>query len=234
MGVNRKRARARMRRAPLPFFVPKYPGGRAFRARGQSPLRRWPSSTRSPIARRACKPGSVGGFPPDDHSSGPAVARRPQAANPGLWGQASLRAVSANRPLRTRPLFGIAPGGACHAGPVARPAVGSCPTVSPLPVANHGRSRSLWRFPSGCPGRVLPGTVAVLEPGLSSDPCGSAVIRPSARGWGYACGAGGSTGKRRARSSASAASVASAGPLVQGRKRRRKAASARSGGSAGS
>lgn len=111
------------------------------------------------------------------------------------------------------------------------------PPFHPCPCM-HGRSRSLWRFPSGCPGRVLPGTVAVLEPGLSSDPCPCrhwpAVIRPSARGWGYACGAGGSTGKRRARSSASAASVASAGPLVQGRKRRRKAASARSGGSAGS
>lgn len=32
-----------------------------------------------------------------------------------------------------RPLFGIALGGACLAGSVARPAVGSYPTVSPLP-----------------------------------------------------------------------------------------------------
>gem|GEM_PF-3598492 len=28
---------------------------------------------------------------------------------------------------------------------------------------------SLWRFPWGCPRRVLPGTVAVMESGLSSD-----------------------------------------------------------------
>ena len=37
-------------------------------------------------------------------------------------------------------LFGIAPGGACRAGPVARPAVGSYPTVSPLLVAVRTRT----------------------------------------------------------------------------------------------
>ena len=40
---------------------------------------------------------------------------------------------------RARFLFGIAPGGACRAGPVARPAVGSYPTVSPLlPTGGSG------------------------------------------------------------------------------------------------
>lgn len=42
-------------------------------------------------------------------------------------------AVSASRPAHVRPLFGIAPGGACRASSVARPAVGSYPTVSPSP-----------------------------------------------------------------------------------------------------
>ena len=37
-----------------------------------------------------------------------------------------------------RSLFGIAPGGACHAGAVASPAVGSYSTVSPLPRAPPG------------------------------------------------------------------------------------------------
>lgn len=39
---------------------------------------------------------------------------------------------------RAKPLFGIAPGGACRAVPVARSAVGSYPTVSPLPRKRGG------------------------------------------------------------------------------------------------
>ena len=35
--------------------------------------------------------------------------------------------------VRAEPLFGVAPGGACRAGPVASPAVSSYLTVSPLP-----------------------------------------------------------------------------------------------------
>jgi hypothetical protein len=86
-----------------------------------------------------------------------------------------------------RPLFGIAPGGACHASPVASPAVGSYSTVSPSPWMRQGRTpstkavSSLWRFPSGCPGRALPGTLSSWSPDF---PRGSppAVIQPSARG----------------------------------------------------
>ena len=49
-------------------------------------------------ARRACKPGSVRRTGRrDDHSSGPAVACGPRAANPGLWGRATLRAISVAR-----------------------------------------------------------------------------------------------------------------------------------------
>lgn len=55
-----------------------------------------------------------------------------------------------------RPLLGLAPGGVCRAGPVASPAVGSYPTLSPLPL---GRSRKavcfLWHFPSARAGRPL-------------------------------------------------------------------------------
>jgi len=60
-------------------------------------------------------------------------------------------------------LFGIAPGGACRAGAVARTAVGSYPTVSPSPLRT-GADYSLWRFPSGFPGRALPGTVVLWSP----------------------------------------------------------------------
>ncbi len=65
--------------------------------------------------------------PRDDHSSGPIVTNRPLAANPGFSGS-SVPVVA-----HTKPLFGIAPGGACRAVCVATSAVGSYPTVSPLP-----------------------------------------------------------------------------------------------------
>ena len=76
---------------------------------------------------------------------------------------------------RTRSLFGIAPGGACLASPVARPAVGSYPTVSPLPACNIGypiRTQAvyfLWRFPWGYPRRALPGTIALWSPDFPRD-----------------------------------------------------------------
>ena len=59
-----------------------------------------------------------------------------QPGPPGL--KRPLRSgIPKDRP-RARPLFGIAPGGACRAGPVARPAVGSYSTVSPLPRKRGG------------------------------------------------------------------------------------------------
>jgi len=82
---------------------------------------------------------------------------------------------------RARPLFGIAPGGACHAVPVAGTAVGSYPTVSPFP-RRTGVVSSLWRFPSGCPGRALPGTAASWSPDFPRR-LPAAAIQPSARGW---------------------------------------------------
>ena len=60
----------------------------------------------------------------DDHSSGPRIASRPPAANPDPFGKAPM-------PEGAGSLFGIAPGGACHAGNVAAPPVDSYPTVSP-------------------------------------------------------------------------------------------------------
>jgi len=85
------------------------------------------------------------------------------SCQPEPLGQSSPAVISAHRSTRTRFLFGIAPGGACHAGAVTSPPVGSYPTLSPLPV----RARAvcfLWRSPSGCPARALPGTVALWSP----------------------------------------------------------------------
>jgi hypothetical protein len=74
----------------------------------------------------------------------------PYAINPGeraetLYGSA----CASQRP----PLFDFAPSGVFHAKPVARLAVGSYPTFSPLPnkrAACNLRNRrynSLWHFP---------------------------------------------------------------------------------------
>src|SRR5690349_13595142 len=69
-------------------------------------------------------------------------------------------------------LFGLAPGGACLAIPVTRNAVGSYPTLSPLPRTSPGRFAFCGAIPR------LPGfpvhradvirRLAIVEPGLSS------------------------------------------------------------------
>ena len=76
------------------------------------------------------------------------------------------------------PLSDIAPGGACRAGSVASPAVGSYPTVSPLPCKQGGLfsvALSLGLPPPG----VTRHRVSV-EPGLSSPSDDEAAIQPSA------------------------------------------------------
>ena len=66
-------------------------------------------------------------------------------------------------------LFGLAPGGVCRAGPVARPAVSSYLAVSPLPPARTREAVCfLWRCPRGRPHRGLPGTL----------PCGARTFLP--------------------------------------------------------
>src|ERR1700733_13971223 len=129
----------------------------------------------------ACKPGSVSRCREDGHSSGMSVA------------------AHLARPTRTAirktdhmpSLFGLAPGGACHAVPVAGPAVRSYRTISTLlsvfALAGYaGLAVSfLWRCPWGRPRRMLSVTVSFVEPGLSSLPVHErATIRPSdARGF---------------------------------------------------
>ena len=179
----------------------------------------------------------------DDHSSAAPVTRCSQAANPGLWAEASLWrsllspsacASSSRRPFHTRPLFGIAPGGACRAGSVTSPAVGFYPTVSPVPC--HARGEPLKRQGSlfsvalslGLPPPGVTRHPCFMESGLSSKACTPAVIQPSARCGAYACVGGASTPKRAARSAAMAASAAVTGPEAPGRKRQRNACNTKS------
>ncbi len=86
-------------------------------------------------------------------------------------------------------LLGLAPGEACHAASVAKRAVRSYRTLSPLPAVSRVNSDKvravcfLWRYLGGRPRRVLPGTVFPWSPDFPH-PAGfphrqGAAIRPS-------------------------------------------------------
>ena len=128
-----------------------------------------PGSRDQSVGQTACKPGSVPAPKPkpgamDGHSSGMPVTGH--LARP-------TRATSRKHRCRlpgVPPLFGLAPGGVCRAASVAGRAVGSYPTVSPLPDGFAARKRAcpavcfLWHFPWGRPRRTLSGTVSPWSP----------------------------------------------------------------------
>ena len=126
----------------------------------------------------ACKPGSV--HPQKLGIGRPFLYRPPYgwalAANPGDGAGCPCGHPEGHR---RSPLFGLAPGGVCHASPVAGAAVRSYRTLSPLPP---GRSAtvvcSLWHFPWGRPRRQLTGTVFPWSPDF---PLVSAGADPSGR-----------------------------------------------------
>src|SRR5581483_8554819 len=90
----------------------------------------------------------------------------------------------------------LAPGGACHAVPVAGSAVGSYPTLSPLPASPRAAggllsvALSLGSPPAGVTRRLL-----AVEPGLSSPFARKgATARPSDPSGNWARGPQGSSG----------------------------------------
>jgi hypothetical protein len=87
------------------------------------------------------------------------------------------------------PLFGLAPGGVYPAAPVARGAVRSCRTVSPLPAGRLAAlARAvcfLWHFPWGRPRRPLAGTVFPWSPDFPLSALRQQ--RPSGRLAGHKC-----------------------------------------------
>ena len=96
--------------------------------------------------------------------------------------------IGRRRPARAGTLFGIAPGGACRATPVARGAVGSYPTVSPLPMAKAKGGLISVALSVGFPRPGVTRHHCLVESGLSSRADAPAAIRPSAqrRGMRYA------------------------------------------------
>ena len=112
------------------------------------------------VGQTACKPGSV----PLPRKRGNAAAipldrplRDGSRDQPGRLGPAT--ALPASKEAGASSLFGLAPGGACHAVPVARSAVGPYPTLSPLPLAlltREGRFAFCGAVPGIAPGGRYP------------------------------------------------------------------------------
>ena len=111
----------------------------------------------------ACKPGSVP-HAVCSHTSRAAAAIR---LGPGLLQSSSSQPGRSmrNAPavVSAPPLFGLAPGGVCHAGAVTRTPVRSYRTLSPLPdpvpseeVAGHRRYALCGTFPGVAPGGRYP------------------------------------------------------------------------------
>ena len=191
MGVNGKRPRL----APGPPHIHKLlslTNGYDFRALSRIPqLARKPIPKPYPLARKrknpavgtagffmcqsACKPGSVrpAGFPTD--AAAIHLGRRLRAASCNPPGR-RLRKKSAALARRVPSLFGLAPGGVYLAVPVTRPAVGSYPTLSPLPrhlLASCDANRRRGGFLSvalslGSPPPDVIRHRLSVEPGLSS------------------------------------------------------------------
>jgi hypothetical protein len=183
----------------------------------------------------ACKPGSVPLRPGDrlqgprgdGHSSGTAVAR-------GLMQSTRTTSRRRLRAIALSSLSDLAPGGACRAASVAGSAVGSYPTVSPLPAHPLGAGRGglvsvalslgfgvapspAGRYPAPC----LRGARTFLAPGLEEPARGHPAIRsPEIGGPGRRGQAPSAQGQRDARRSRWHTPAASGGaPASQGRNR---------------
>ena len=121
----------------------------------------------------ACKPGSVPAFRQGTTIPLGRTSRRASRDQPGRQGGNALASPGRifTRPGRRPPLFGLAPGGVCPAAPVARGAVRSCRTVSPLPAGNWGPcAGGLFSvaLSLGSPPPAVSRHRISVEPGLSS------------------------------------------------------------------
>ena len=123
----------------------------------------------------ACKPGSV---PPGPEGPNAAIIpldrplRDGSRDLPGPLRPTTALPSFAEATEGARSLFGLAPGGACHAVPVASDAVGSYPTLSPFPLRKE-EVCFLWRYPWGRPRRALPAAMSSWSPDFPRPPCGS-------------------------------------------------------------
>jgi len=114
-------------------------------------------------SQTACKPGSV--RRPSPGEGWPflwdACRQAPRATDPGGGAEARLSGEP-----DVPPLFGLAPGGVCHAATVAGSAVRSYRTLSPLPQAANSRRRFAFccTFPGVAPAGRYPAPMLPWSP----------------------------------------------------------------------
>ncbi len=106
----------------------------------------------------------------DDHSSGMRIASHPQAANPDPCGKVPEPPL----PGAVGPYSALLPVGLAMRGTLPPPRCALTAPFHPYPACRA--VFSLWRCPSGCPARALPGTVTLWSPDF---PRGVAPARPS-------------------------------------------------------
>ncbi len=139
------------------------------RFRGMRPREKAPEEA---VSRVPCAAGDP---PRGGHFSTTRVAARLERPGPEGLGRAALIPRAKRTARGNALLFGLAPGGVCRAAAVARRAVSSYLTISPLPPAGRREAVCfLWRCPRGRPHRVLPGTL----------PCGARTFLPPRSGAG--------------------------------------------------
>jgi hypothetical protein len=124
-----------------------------------------------------CKPGSVP--PPREHGRSFLLADRCRpapATYPDIWGGDPRRRAC------TTSLFGLAPGGVYRAVSVAVDAVGSYPTLSPLPTSKGRRFAFCGTVPRVTPGGRYPPPFHRGARTFLDTPKHAATVRPSGGG----------------------------------------------------
>jgi hypothetical protein len=142
------------------------------------------------VDQTACKPGSV---PPPCGDAAIIPLDRPSRDGsrdlPGALGPTTALSCAAEASQDAGSLFGLAPGGACHAALVTKVPVRSYRTLSPLPWPKPRRSALCGAIPGVTPGGRYPppcrrGARTFLDPlaetatAQPSDPRGPWSLRP--------------------------------------------------------
>ncbi len=150
----------------------------------------WPIRNEGSVDQTACKPGSV---PPPCGDAAIIPLDRPSRDGsrdlPGALKPATALPIRSEDRAGAGSLFGLAPGGACHAALVTKDPVRSYRTLSPLPWPKPRRSALCGAIPRVTPGGRYPppcrrGARTFLDPlaetatARPSDPRGPWSLRP--------------------------------------------------------
>ncbi len=144
--------------------------------------RRRPVGRRSDYARMACKPDFVTGLPPPMTIPLGELLPARSSCQPGLPGQDSPGVTPREVPIRHCSRWGLPCRPCCQGrgGLLLHRFTLTTPDAFALRPPRCG-GLFLWRYPSGCPARALPGTVALGSPDFPREgQAFNAAVQPSA------------------------------------------------------